>query len=383
MTKVGAYADSEVDSTHVVLEFPNSILIMLRSEKPTNSRCVNTDLTPVSNSVLNASTRSLLRIFENRGYSLLKLASLSRFPVREVFVPQSRIDKDEMYSIWQMVYERSDESIGLAAAVSIPLGAYGILDGMLLASPTLGDVCRSLKDYFSIVNGSGSVSVDRFKGHVSIELTNSPETPEEHVRRSAEYTFAVILQRIQLAAKQIRLRPIRIDFGYPRPSECSNYERVFKTYLQYDQSTNRIIFDAEFMTVPLPNADGAMLEKLQDQANRIMDGSRPVNDLIARVRQVLCCRVIRGDVSLSATAREIAKSDRDLQRKLNECGTSYQSVLDQLRCELALDYLSQKLDRREVAYRLGFSEASAFSRAFKGWTGCSYRTIKGLIRINH
>ena len=86
-----------------------------------------------------------------------------------------------------------------------------------------------------------------------------------------------------------------------------------------------------------------------------------------QVREVLRLRLCNGDINLGATARALAMSGRSLQRRLNGRGTSYQKVLDGLRYELASYYAAQQVDVDGLAHRLGYTEASAFNRAFKRW----------------
>jgi AraC-like DNA-binding protein len=331
----------------------------------------------MTNTVINTSTKSLLRVFEKRGYNADDILSGIVIKPESLFAPQGRLEIAQASEIWRRVYEQTDETIGLEAAVALPNGAYGVLDYLLLASATLGDFFAFLSRYYPLINSGAQICVHFHLDLVYIELCHPPETPPELLKRSAEYTFAVFLQRFRLAAEKRDLKPFRIDFAHALPQDVSLYQKIFQTNIQFNQKANRIVFERELLKLPMPQADVGLAEMLKHYADELLSKVPMEDDLIETVRQVLRFRLRRGgNVNLNSTARELAMSARDLQRKLNSGGTSYQDVLDKLRCELALDYLSQNINLREIAHLLGFSESSAFLRAFKSWTGKTPREIK-------
>lgn len=331
----------------------------------------------MANTVINTSTKSLLRAFENRGHSANDILSSVAVKAESLFVPQARLEVAQMSEIWREVYKQTDETIGLEAAAALPMGAYGVLDYLLLASSTLDDVFTILNRYYPLVNSGAAISVQHFRNLVFIELCNPPETPPEHLKRSAEYTFAALLQRLRLATEKRDLKPFRIDFAHALPLDVSFYRKIFQTNFRFNQTANRIAFDRDLLKLPLPQADAGLVEMLKHYADELLLKIPTKNDLVENVRQVLQARLRRGgNVNLNSAARDLAMSERDLQRKLNAEGTSYQDVLDKLRCESALGYLAEDVDSREISRLLGFSEPSAFSRAFKKWTGKTIQEIK-------
>lgn len=330
----------------------------------------------MANTVINTSTKSLLRVFENRGHSADDILLSVAVKAESLFVPQARLEVAQMSEIWRKVYEQTNETIGLEAAAALPIGAYGVLDYLMLASSTLDDVFTILNRYYPLVNSGAAISVQQCRNLVIIELCNPPETPLEHLKRSAEYTFAVLLQRLRLATEKRSLKFLRIDFAHALPPDVSFYQKMFQTDSRFNQTANRIVFDRDLLKLPLPQADACLAEMLKHYADELLLKIPTKGNLVKNVRQVLRLRMRGGNVSLNSAARDLAMSERALQRKLNASGTNYQAILDGLRCELAFDYLSQNLDVREITYRLGFSESSAFLRAFKNWTGKTLQEIK-------
>jgi AraC-like DNA-binding protein len=107
---------------------------------------------------------------------------------------------------------------------------------------------------------------------------------------------------------------------------------------------------------------------LQHHAQRLLRRLPAEDNLVEDVREVLRLRLCNGHVHLDATAKALGMSGRNLQRNLNGQGTSYRELLDKLRRELALDYITQQIEASEITRKLGFSETSTFYRALKRWS---------------
>jgi AraC-like DNA-binding protein len=121
-----------------------------------------------------------------------------------------------------------------------------------------------------------------------------------------------------------------------------------------------------------PHADARLRVVLERAAAAVVARLSPAGELTQRLRQALGEELRGGVPTCEQVARRLAIGVRTLNRRLQAEGTSFQQQLAELRCELARGYLDDgRLAISEVAYLLGFSEPSAFHRAFKRWTGHS------------
>lgn len=316
-------------------------------------------------SVINTSTRELLKNYRKRGFED------ERF-IREVATPNGRIGSNLMWEIWHRVYENvKDDRIGLETARDLPVGAYGVLDYMMLSSAMLGDIFKLLPRYFPIINSGASVSIETHRGRTILELRNPSDTPHQHQKRSVEYTFATLLQRFRIATQR-RIPPCRIDLQHTSSGDST----FWGAQVNFRQIANQIVFDNDLLGLRLPFADRDLAETLTYRAEQLLHRIESNDDLVELVRKVLSRNLSKGNVDVEKTAKDLAMSGRNLQRKLFVQGTSYQAILDQLRTELAVRYLRQDCTLHEISYRLGFSEPSVFSRAFKRWTGQTIRQWK-------
>ena len=160
---------------------------------------------------------------------------------------------------------------------------------------------------------------------------------------------------------------------YPQSPGMAWYGRIFGAPVRFGQNANRLIFDQDTTKLPLSNSDAGLCEALEEHARQILGGVTCEDRLLATLHGVLR-DTLNGGVGLDRAARSLGMSRRTLQRKLAERGLSFRRVLDDVRLARCRSLMSEEgwsaLAACEV---LGFSEPSAFYRAFRRWTGVSPR----------
>ena len=150
--------------------------------------------------------------------------------------------------------------------------------------------------------------------------------------------------------------------------------------MEFDCDKDCIIFDRESWRKRLPTGN-AELAHTNDLVIKRYIAQMDRTHLANRVREKLLDHLPSGHANQDWTARALNMSTRSLQRQLREEGTSYKWILDEVRQELARQYMQDpKMPIKEVTFMLGFSEVSNFTRAFKRWTG---QTRLRLIKTDH
>lgn len=152
-----------------------------------------------------------------------------------------------------------------------------------------------------------------------------------------------------------------------------NFKAEFETYfdcpVEYGAEHYSLFFKSEDLDSPLPTANAALAQQ-NDEVILGLFARMAKADTPTRVRAQLMTMLTTGEYSKAAVARELGYSVRAFHNKLTEAGTSYQEILDETRLHLAEQYLRQEsYSVGDVAFLLGFSDFSNFSRAFKKWTG--------------
>ena len=140
--------------------------------------------------------------------------------------------------------------------------------------------------------------------------------------------------------------------------------------MSFGCATNALVVEAEFVDRQVPAADARIYPVLRRYLDQVMKEMPREDRLLASVRRVIGESLRDGDPKLVQVAKKLAVSPRTLQRQLKESGVDFKALADDTRRRFSLNYLrDRKNSLTEIAYLLGYSEVSAFNRAFRRWTG--------------
>jgi AraC-like DNA-binding protein len=188
-------------------------------------------------------------------------------------------------------------------------------------------------------------------------------------RHVAEFIVATLVLAAR-AAIETTLPIVEIRFAHREPADTSEHQRILAAPLRFDANENAIVLPSSALDLPHARADARLVHMLDRHARDLLGRLPEVHDFTDRVRAVLAAELRGGNPSAEHVADTLHMSVRTLSRRLADLGTSHKELLDTLRCELAKTHLAaDALAIGEVAFLLGFSEASAFHRAFRRWTG--------------
>ena len=287
--------------------------------------------------------------------------------IRLLHDPDARYPVDRITRLW----ERAAELTG-NPAFSLQVPNYvqpGTLHGLglaLLASQSLRDAARRLERFSHIVSTAANVVVHHGPDHVGLELV--PTCAAADAAYEAFLGTIVLMTRMML--QQPTLLPKRAELIRPPPPDITPYRACFGECIEFDSRRWMLHFDAHLYDQPLPSAN-AMLATANDT---VVQGylARFSNDILRRTRQAVIDELASGLPSLDDVAARLHMSSRSLQRKLEESKASFSELRDSVQREMAEQWVANS-DRSlaEITFRLGFSDQSNFSKAFKRWTGQS------------
>jgi len=162
------------------------------------------------------------------------------------------------------------------------------------------------------------------------------------------------------------------EFAYPRPGGSSEHQRIFQGSVQFSAGRNRIRFRAQALEQPLLRGNPAVRQQLEGPLNQALHHLDTREPMSARVVHALGRTLNHGEFTIHRIASQLRLGTRSLQLNLQEEGTTFREVLESVRKALALDFLADPtISLLEVTFLLGFSEPSAFHRAFRRWTGAT------------
>jgi AraC-like DNA-binding protein len=283
--------------------------------------------------------------------------------------PQKRISFRQLAVIWSAVERAADDpDLGLhLGELRDGLPSGHVLFSALLNSPTLGQALERYCRYHDIMSDLVQPKL-KAQGPVTV-LSLTARSGMKLLRQHVEFTFSFVVSVLgHLASTQPK---VVVHFAHRRPGNISEHLRVFGPAVHFAQPDNEIHLDRAYLETTIATADEGLLPHLEQYANSLLRRISP-DTWSEKVAELLSRTLCDGKPSLAQLAGKLAVSQRTLQSKLKEEGTTYQAVLDRVRRDLATAYLeSDAMSLAEIAFVLGYSDQSAFNHAFHKWTGDS------------
>ncbi|MBW8845215.1 MAG: AraC family transcriptional regulator [Burkholderiales bacterium] len=274
---------------------------------------------------------------------------------------------------WRALLERARDldpgpksTFALRLARGIAPRHFGVVGFAALACKTLGEALQRLERHHRSVYDVNPAQVHVLDDGICIEWGVERGRPGALVDETA------VAALVQLT-REFTGRPLRalaVDFVNRRPADARPYEDFFGGPVRFDQPSTRLLLATRDLALPLRGADPALLALLDAQAETLLQQVAAVSEPVGVWRQALVGLIRAGRTQLPHLAHSLQMSPRSLQRRLAEQGQSFQALLGQTRQQLAEAYLRDaSVELAEVALLLGYSEQSAFTRAFRQWTG--------------
>lgn len=242
------------------------------------------------------------------------------------------------------------------------------------AAETTGEGLAQVNRYARLmIDGDDIGPVDliekvREGGQVWLVLPSSIYVRYPQVTESAFARMAVSFRR------QYGDRPFirEVHFTHSEPGYRAEFDRIFRVPVFFDSSRNALLIDESCLSLKMKRPSRYVFGILSEHADALLRRLEASRSVKGRVKSLMVPALHTGEVTMDRVAGELGLSRQTLYRRLKAEGVTFEAVLDELRHEMALHYLrGKKVSVKEAAYLVGFSEPSAFSRAFRRWTGRS------------
>lgn len=259
----------------------------------------------------------------------------------------------------------NDINLGLHVGESIRLLHYGVLGYVALSSETLGQALQHYRRYQALAAEIGQ-RIETHDERIRISWTPGGGPPHRH---AAEANLAAWIGFARWIVDQ-PLPLIEVEFRHAKPADTSEHLRIFGCQPRFDRPRHALTLDVELLQQPLPQADQEMRVLMERHASKRLTRLNQGETLIERLRSFIQQQLASENIRLENAAAALNLGARALQRRLADEGHSFRELVDSVRREQAARYLDDPdIDLCEVALLLGFSEQSAFQRAFRRWYG--------------
>ena len=308
--------------------------------------------------------RAFMDSMQRLGYDTAPLMGVAGLKDADLADPDVRIPCEALGAIASLAQRtRFTPNLPLELARVTPLGAYPLLDYVVVTSDTAGSAVRQLARYARLVGNPVVIDVHDDSGtDVRVELSSGTAP------FGIEFLASLMILHLhretdgRFAASSIAFRHALDD--------AHAFGQILGCTVRSGSSWSGMVVPQEAWQLPLRRRDPVLRGLLESQADDLLARLPQRAGLVAEVQRALTARVISGDARIGTIARQLAMSGRTLQRRLAAEGVSYQQLVDDARKEAAWRYLAEPtLAIGEVAYLVGYSEPAPFHRAFKRWYG--------------
>jgi AraC-like DNA-binding protein len=317
-------------------------------------------------------------------YSQAKAAGVDLDPIlkkTDLTVPQiedrgARLRVQDQISFLNFVAgETGDDFLGYHLGLAPDLREIGWLYYVSASSETMGEALRRGARYSSLANEGVSL---HYADKSDVVVTIHYVGVSRHLDRHQIEFFMAVLVRMCRQLTGLHVLPTRLQFIHRRERDCSEFEELFGNNIEFGAAADVATFAETIKDLPTVSADPYLNKLLTDYCEEALS-SRPSyrGSFRSRVENTIVPLLPHGKARAGEIARRLGTSQRTFARRLSLEGLTFSGVLENLRSDLAKRYLTDNdLLISEVAWLLGYQEVSAFTHAFKRWTGKAPREIR-------
>lgn len=272
---------------------------------------------------------------------------------------------------WQVLDDinraQSLPAVGLRIGQHFQLHHFGVVGYLAASCETLGQALQHFQRFQPLLHNLTPTLVKRQGAdlQVSWDARYGPST-----QLSNEVVVSSLLRLARMLTGHDAPIFSSVELPGPAPARIDVYRRILGCPLVYRARTVVVYIPLPVLDLPINGSDPHLRAVLDQQAEALLQALPQPDALLVGLQQHIVMALQDGDPSLRSVARSMGTAERSLYRRLQERNLSYQEILSRMRFRLAQRYLANKrLSLSEVASLLGYSEQSAFTRAFRQWSG--------------
>ena len=280
---------------------------------------------------------------------------------------ENRLPVASVLRLWEAAAEAArDPSFGVHVAEALPRGTYDVFELILSAAETVGAGLSQLTRYIPLIHDHSTLKLDVEPAHARLVRRVPTIGPQYD-----EFSMTLLLVRSRQASAT-EWTPERATFQHERTHDDGELARAFGCPVVFGATETELLIPRSVLELPHARADAPLLGVLSRHVDARLASLPQRGALLARVSSAIARRIATELPTLATTASAVRMPERTLQRRLAEEGVTHSALVDEVRRNLALEYLADTdVSVTEIAYRLHFADPAAFYRAFKRWTGDS------------
>lgn len=278
------------------------------------------------------------------------------------------ISAEDFLEAHEILDEKLGSGFGVRVGQQMVIDDYGVLGLSWRTCSRLREIYERSDRYFKLLSNTFMWQIEK-EGNVSHVILNR-EAQRRGMELSTEASLSATVVVMQ-AISERKIFPVQVSFKHKAPQDLTSFQKAFNCLVLFNQPRYSISYKTEDLDLRTAKADASinryLLQQVEEEAKGIkIPGSQFVRDVETLIKDALPT----GIPSVHYVSNLMAMSNRTLTRRLSEAGVTYRDLIKKNQEKIAKDVLrntSQTIG--EIAFLTGFSEQSAFNRAFKKWTG--------------
>jgi AraC-like DNA-binding protein len=294
--------------------------------------------------------------------------------------PNALIPLTKHARLMEVTAERSgDPYFGMHLGLRVQNADMGAIGYAIENSPTVGAALRNFARYLAAYTRGCffELKVDGELAYYDFGYT-LPELGLFDRRQEAECTLALVMTIVRSVSGD-NWSPLEVWFEHPRTDGSSEYKRVFGATVEFGKPINRLIFKAAFLDKPVKAAQSRLFTVIEEHLQQVIDNLDHEHDFVNQVSYLVARELSNGVPTIDWVSNQLTMTKRTLQRRLTERGVGFSEIVDEVRQNMAIQYVEKSdISLTEVSFLLGYSHLSAFCRSFKRWTGTTPQKVRAL-----
>lgn len=289
--------------------------------------------------------------------------------------PRARVSPQQYTRLIQSLWQTLDDEVMGFGATKSRRGAFAMMCFVAVSCPDLNTALWRARTFYALFPGAPTFDLQRRDGSARIVLALGDVDDPDHFLAES---LLVIWHRLSswLIGRRIQLTGVDVD--YAAPPHAGEYDLMFGCPVRFDRDAAVLSFPERFLDYPVLQDQSSLRIFLRDSPADLLSRRDYGSAASAQVRRILAAGVGSGMPDLGAVAARLSISPQTLRRQLRKEDTSFRVIREQLCRDLAIVSLTRGDETVEaLGRRLGFSEASAFHRAFRRWTGVTPGSYRG------
>ena len=285
---------------------------------------------------------------------------------------EGRINGEHFQAVIHRLCERTGNPIlGLETGDFVQPGSYSVLGYITMSCATLGEAVMRITPFEKLVGDMGTTRILQEGDYLRLVWTCNYDDPLIRPQM-VDNVFASWINYARWLGDQPEAGPAEVELQRPSPGTDyeAAYQRRWHCPVRFGAHRDSVRLHRDLLTLPLRQPDPLLRKTLEAHALSQLAALESDTDLTSRVKYAIQQQLMHGITRQDMVAEQLGMTSRTLQRKLSQEGAAYQQLLDEVRQQMAEDYLqNSELGIPEIALRLGYSETTSFHRKFKAVAG--------------